>query len=123
MLHAFGVGDSERRKVDEGNGLQALWLHLHALEEFLRSLRSERKSIRDGFDTAKGDSGADQSFRNESTFFRMPLHYPRYTKGDYLQMPEWKLDALFKEYGLPSSGDIHQKRQDAISTFLWPDQQ
>ncbi|KAI4355194.1 hypothetical protein L6164_003988 [Bauhinia variegata] len=40
--------------------------------------------------------------------FQMPLHYPRYTQADYEKMPEWKLDCLLKEYGLPIIGDIHQ---------------
>jgi len=25
-------------------------------------------------------------------FFQMPLHYPRYSKKEYVDMPEWKLD-------------------------------
>ncbi|THU45622.1 hypothetical protein C4D60_Mb02t19920 [Musa balbisiana] len=29
--------------------------------------------------------------------FRMPLHYPRYTRADYESMPEWKLDYLLRE--------------------------
>ena len=31
-------------------------------------------------------------------YFQMPLHYPRYTSGDYEIMPEWKLDCLLREY-------------------------
>ncbi|EFJ30134.1 hypothetical protein SELMODRAFT_409804 [Selaginella moellendorffii] len=47
--------------------------------------------------------------------FRMPLHYPRYTKAEYEQMPEWLLDRLLEEYGLParSMGGLEAKRQDA----------
>ncbi|KAG4917029.1 hypothetical protein JHK87_054586 [Glycine soja] len=52
--------------------------------------------------------------------FQMPLHYPRYTQADYETMPEWRLDSLFKEYGLPIIGDLHQKRNFAIGAFLWP---
>jgi len=53
-------------------------------------------------------------------FFQMPLHYPRYTQKDYQDMPEWKLDGLLKEYGLPTHGDLAYKRQFAIGAFLWP---
>ncbi|KAL4397456.1 hypothetical protein AHAS_Ahas01G0193700 [Arachis hypogaea] len=34
--------------------------------------------------------------------FQMPLHYPRYTKGDYEIMEEWKVDLLLQQYGLAS---------------------
>lgn len=51
--------------------------------------------------------------------FQMPLHYPRYTRADYEIMPEWKLDCLLKEYGLPISGDVEQKRKFAMGAFLW----
>ncbi|KAI3979273.1 hypothetical protein MKX01_007749 [Papaver californicum] len=52
-------------------------------------------------------------------YFQMPLHYPRYTKAEYETMPEWKIDILLKEYGLPVTGDIAQKRQFAMGAFLW----
>jgi hypothetical protein len=51
--------------------------------------------------------------------FQMPLHYPRYTKADYETMPEWKLDCLLKQYGLPISGDVEHKRKFAMGSFLW----
>ncbi|PON71276.1 hypothetical protein PanWU01x14_074160 [Parasponia andersonii] len=51
--------------------------------------------------------------------FQMPLHYPRYTRGDYETMPEWKIDCLLKQYGLPISGDVEQKRKFAMGAFLW----
>ncbi|KAK8635540.1 hypothetical protein V6N13_004274 [Hibiscus sabdariffa] len=51
--------------------------------------------------------------------FQLPLHYPRYTKADYEAMPEWKLDCLLKEYGLPVSGDVEQKRNFVMGAFLW----
>ncbi|KAF8397418.1 hypothetical protein HHK36_016334 [Tetracentron sinense] len=51
----------------------------------------------------------------------MPLHYPRYTKKDYQDMPEWKLDKLLAQYGLPSLGDLAYKREFAMGAFLWPD--
>ncbi|KAE8676869.1 hypothetical protein F3Y22_tig00111582pilonHSYRG01430 [Hibiscus syriacus] len=52
--------------------------------------------------------------------FQMPLHYPKYTKADYEAMPEGKLNCLLKEYGLPVSGDVEQKRSFAMGAFLWP---
>ena len=51
--------------------------------------------------------------------FQMPLHYPRYTQAEYETMPEWRLDCLLKEYGLPITGDLQQKRKFAIGAFLW----
>ncbi|KZV20551.1 hypothetical protein F511_34484 [Dorcoceras hygrometricum] len=54
--------------------------------------------------------------------FRMPLHYPRYSKSDYESMPEWQLDRLLCEYGLPTSGDVNHKKSFAMGAFLWPDQ-
>lgn len=54
--------------------------------------------------------------------FQMPLRYPKYTKADYETMPEWQLDCLLLEYGLPVIlGDIEQKRKFAIGAFLWSD--
>ncbi|KDP44888.1 hypothetical protein JCGZ_01388 [Jatropha curcas] len=50
----------------------------------------------------------------------MPLHYPRYTKKDYQTMPEWQLDTLLAEYGLPVNGDLDYKREFAMGAFLWP---
>ncbi|KAH7548149.1 hypothetical protein JRO89_XS14G0073800 [Xanthoceras sorbifolium] len=44
-----------------------------------------------------------------------------YTKKDYQDMPEWKLDRLLSEYGLCASGDLAYKRQFAMGAFLWPD--
>ncbi|KAL8498576.1 hypothetical protein ACS0TY_021782 [Phlomoides rotata] len=54
--------------------------------------------------------------------FQMPLHYPRYTKTDYEKMPEWQLDRLLTQYGLPLAGDLHRKREFAMGAFLWPHQ-
>ncbi|KAJ7945013.1 Cytoplasmic tRNA 2-thiolation protein 1 [Quillaja saponaria] len=54
--------------------------------------------------------------------FQMPLHYPRFKKRDYETMPEWQLDRLLNEYGLPISGDVNQKRKFAMGAFLWPSQ-
>ena len=57
---------------------------------------------------------------NMSGHFQMPLHYPRYTKSDYENMPEWKLDCLLNQYGLPITGDVETKRKFAMGAFLWP---
>uniref|UniRef100_A0A0E0JY45 DUF7722 domain-containing protein n=1 Tax=Oryza punctata TaxID=4537 RepID=A0A0E0JY45_ORYPU len=54
--------------------------------------------------------------------FRMPLHYPRYKKADYEAMPEWRVDCLLREYGLPVDGDLDAKRRFAMGAFLWPGQ-
>ncbi|KQJ94289.1 hypothetical protein BRADI_3g09710v3 [Brachypodium distachyon] len=57
--------------------------------------------------------------------FQMPLHYPRYKKADYEAMPEWRVDCLLREYGLPPAAagdDVHSKRRFAMGAFLWPDQ-
>ena len=54
--------------------------------------------------------------------FRMPLHYPRYKKADYEAMPEWRVDCLLREYGLPVAGDLRAKREFAMGAFLWPNQ-
>ncbi|GJN34333.1 hypothetical protein PR202_gb22983 [Eleusine coracana subsp. coracana] len=54
--------------------------------------------------------------------FRMPLHYPRYKKADYEEMPEWRVDCLLREYGLPADGDLDSKRRFAMGAFLWPGQ-
>ena len=54
--------------------------------------------------------------------FRIPLHYPRYKKADYESMPEWRVDCLLREYGLPVDGDLDSKRKFAMGAFLWPGQ-
>ncbi|KAI4302402.1 hypothetical protein MLD38_038151 [Melastoma candidum] len=56
-----------------------------------------------------------------ASFFRVPLHYPKYRRQDYMTMPEWKLDGLLKEYGLSTSGDLSSKQEFAMGMFLWPD--
>ncbi|GJN34332.1 hypothetical protein PR202_gb22982 [Eleusine coracana subsp. coracana] len=64
-----------------------------------------------------------QGHKNCSSYaFQMPLHYPRYKKADYETMPEWRVDCLLREYGLPVSGDLESKRKFAMGAFLWPDQ-
>ncbi|KAG6734901.1 hypothetical protein I3842_01G293300 [Carya illinoinensis] len=59
--------------------------------------------------------------KNGVSFFQMPLHYPRYSRKEYLEMPEWKLDGLLAEYGLSTHGDLAYKREFAMGAFLWPD--
>jgi len=51
--------------------------------------------------------------------FQMPLHYPRYSREEYEAMPEWQLDRLLSEYGLPATGTVHHKRTFAMGAFLW----
>ncbi|KAF5728840.1 hypothetical protein HS088_TW21G00994 [Tripterygium wilfordii] len=51
--------------------------------------------------------------------FQMPLHYPRYTKVDYEEMEEWKLDLLLSQYGLCFNGTLEEKRAFAMGAFLW----
>ncbi|KGN56014.1 uncharacterized protein LOC105434788 [Cucumis sativus] len=63
--------------------------------------------------------GGDLNFQSG---FQMPLHYPRYTKRDYEEMEEGKLDLLLKQYGLCFDGTLEEKRAFAIGTFIWPDQ-
>ncbi|ESQ46764.1 hypothetical protein EUTSA_v10028146mg [Eutrema salsugineum] len=62
----------------------------------------------------------DNTSQNGSSCFKIPLHYPKYTKSDYEKMPEWQLDQLLREYGLPIIGDSYEKRKFAIGAFLWP---
>ncbi|KAK1350610.1 Melanin-concentrating hormone receptor [Heracleum sosnowskyi] len=55
--------------------------------------------------------------------FQMPLHYPRYSKTDYLKMEEWRVDLLLQQYGLNfEAKNIDEKRAFAMGAFLWPDQ-
>ncbi|XXG82208.1 hypothetical protein AAC387_Pa10g0205 [Persea americana] len=70
-----------------------------------------------------GGKGDEKRAKKSCWDFQMPLHYPRYTKADYETMPEWKLDCLLQEYGLPTIGGIGEKRTVAMGTFLWPSQQ
>nr|GMC65904.1 uncharacterized protein LOC104244657 [Ipomoea batatas]GMD61911.1 uncharacterized protein LOC104244657 [Ipomoea batatas]GME02977.1 uncharacterized protein LOC104244657 [Ipomoea batatas] len=66
-----------------------------------------------------GDSGGNGRERCGHAGFQMPLHYPRYTRSEYETMPEWKLDCLLTEYGLPIQGDVNHKRKFAMGAFLW----
>ncbi|KAK9145344.1 hypothetical protein Sjap_005247 [Stephania japonica] len=71
---------------------------------------------------AMGSSGPNGQVisRERCGYFEMPLHYPRYTKEDYENMPEWKLNCLLAQYGLPVTGDLQHKRKFAMGAFLWP---
>ncbi|KAL8050295.1 hypothetical protein ABFX02_06G074000 [Erythranthe guttata] len=62
--------------------------------------------------------GSNEGCRSK---FQMPLHYPRYTRKEYQDMPEWMVDQLLSDYGLPLVGDLVQKRHFAMGAFLWPD--
>ncbi|KAK3428566.1 hypothetical protein EUGRSUZ_E00074 [Eucalyptus grandis] len=64
-------------------------------------------------------NGRHQHPANPCTSFQMPLHYPRFTRADYEAMPEWKLDSLLREYGLPTTGSLCDKRDFAMGCFLW----
>ncbi|XP_074580537.1 uncharacterized protein LOC141836952 [Curcuma longa] len=57
--------------------------------------------------------------QRSSSRFQMPLHYPRYSRADYETMPEWKLNCLLQEYGLPAIGGVDDKRKFAMGAFLW----
>ncbi|CAH8368685.1 unnamed protein product [Eruca vesicaria subsp. sativa] len=63
--------------------------------------------------------GDDTRSKNQLNNFKIPLHYPKYTKSDYEKMPEWQLDQLLREYGLPIIGDSNEKRKFAVGAFLW----
>lgn len=52
--------------------------------------------------------------------FQMPVHYPRHKRADYETMPEWKLDFLLTQYGLPVFGNLEEKRSFTMGAFLWP---
>uniref|UniRef100_A0A2C9V2U7 DUF7722 domain-containing protein n=1 Tax=Manihot esculenta TaxID=3983 RepID=A0A2C9V2U7_MANES len=58
----------------------------------------------------------------ECNTFKMPLHYPSYSKEEYQDMAEWRLDLLLQQYGLPINGrSLAYKREMAICCFLWPE--
>lgn len=61
------------------------------------------------------------SKEDTGSIFQMPLHYPKYTKKDYEDMPDWKLDQLLVEYGFSTDGKLANKRKFVMGAFLWPD--
>uniref|UniRef100_A0A0E0JY46 DUF7722 domain-containing protein n=1 Tax=Oryza punctata TaxID=4537 RepID=A0A0E0JY46_ORYPU len=64
-------------------------------------------------------AAGEQQHGGGSSSFRMPLHYPRYKKAEYVVMPEWRVDCLLREYGLPVDGVLDAKRRFAMAAFLW----
>ena len=75
-------------------------------------------------ESLRGCGGAERKLGRDEQgingFFKMPLHYPKYSKAEYETMPEWEIDRLLSEYGLPSLGSVEQKRKFAMEAFLWP---
>ncbi|CAL9180255.1 unnamed protein product [Musa acuminata subsp. burmannicoides] len=69
---------------------------------------------------ADGEGQQHQQLRDGRGCFQMPVRYPTYTQADYEAMPEWKLNCILREYGLPVTGDIDDKRRFAMGAFLWP---
>ncbi|KAJ9171481.1 hypothetical protein P3X46_014844 [Hevea brasiliensis] len=67
-----------------------------------------------------GGGPSGEHAKDRCGYFQMPLHYPRYTQAEYEAMPDWKLDCLLKEYGLPITGNVEHKRKFAMGAFLWP---
>jgi hypothetical protein len=65
------------------------------------------------------NGGVEREQQGVGRRFQMPLHYPRYTRENYEVMPEWQLDRLLSDYGLPVQGTLHHKRSFAIGSFLW----
>ncbi|PQQ04183.1 hypothetical protein Pyn_24769 [Prunus yedoensis var. nudiflora] len=65
-----------------------------------------------------GRGRADEGKQQQRDFFKMPLHYPNYSKADYDSMPEWKLDRLLSEYGLPVVGSTAQIDQGVAYVLM-----
>ncbi|EEC72868.1 hypothetical protein OsI_06636 [Oryza sativa Indica Group] len=82
--------------------------------------KAEKTTAAAGGEQQHGGGGGGGGCGGSS--FRMPLHYPRYKKAEYEAMPEWRVDCLLREYGLPVDGNLDAKRRFAMGAFLWPDQ-
>ncbi|EEF38143.1 hypothetical protein RCOM_1481440 [Ricinus communis] len=83
------------------------------VEEVEESVADDKKPV--GLNMEKNGK------RTSDYTFKMPLHFPRYTKEQYEEMSEEKLDLLLQEYGLfVNHGDLDYKKQFAINAFLWP---
>ncbi|XP_050208739.1 uncharacterized protein LOC126659491 [Mercurialis annua] len=67
-------------------------------------------------------TGINNSNNNcDKNKFKMPLHFPRYTKEDYEKMSEDEIDRILQDYGLfVNNGDLGYKKQFAIGAFVWP---
>ncbi|GLJ18077.1 hypothetical protein SUGI_0319100 [Cryptomeria japonica] len=110
--HGHDHGDDD----DHASGSFArLMRRVYSLEDLLKKLRWERSAVQTGAEEEMLQGG-------EVCEFRMPLHYPKYSKADYESMAEWKLDILLRQYGLDVTGDVEYKREVAVGAFLWPDQ-
>merc|ERR1712113_832797 len=74
-----GVKKQESHDNDEhsGESFSRLMQRVHSLEDLLRKLRWER--------SAETKEEMAQS-HSQSDGFRMPLHYPNYSKADYESM-------------------------------------
>ncbi|MCO5590445.1 hypothetical protein L7F22_044415 [Adiantum nelumboides] len=115
---------------------------VRALESPLQGMQFDQKAARDHeWSSSSSSPSSPSSFPSSPTLmqqrsprlaytssfkkpdvpsvFQMPLHYPKYSQEDYDAMPEWKLDRLLEEYGLPVLGTLVEKKQYAIGVFLW----
>lgn len=92
------------------------------MRKYLNSSEKIMSTANHVFAMPRMGSNNQTSNNSKMCSFQMPVHYPRYQKSDYEAMPEWKLDCLLKQYGLPVNGDVNQKRKFAMGAFLWPSQ-
>ncbi|GLJ18078.1 hypothetical protein SUGI_0319110 [Cryptomeria japonica] len=110
--HGHNHGDDHDHA---GGSFARLMRRVYSLEDLLKKLRWERNAV-------QAVAKEEMLQAGEACEFRMPLHYPRYSKADYESMAEWELDILLRQYGLDVRGDVEYKRQFAVDAFLWPDQ-
>ncbi|KAG6493109.1 hypothetical protein ZIOFF_048086 [Zingiber officinale] len=128
QLHAVA-----RRKLQSAHAQQQspVKLHVVARRSFETCNQSQEElhvlARREPLETAmeamvaKPDHNAANFFTSSSDGgFHLPVHYPRYNKDDYEAMPEWELNRLLVQYGLPVAGDLTDKRGFAIGAFVWP---
>ncbi|CAI0440242.1 unnamed protein product [Linum tenue] len=94
------------------------------MAELMRGLLHSACHVLGGYNKDVADDGGYRAAAAPAaeTGFRMPLHYPRYSKRDYEAMEEWRLDLLLSQYGIRLAGTVDEKRAYAIGAFLWPDQ-
>merc|ERR1711915_102508 len=116
--------ENEKHNQSRGGGLWRVCSLEDIRKKLLRwersptALEAEAKAIQ----LENSFSGSLNGGGDGHCVFQIPVHYPRYSKANYESMPEWQLDNLFREYGLPIRGDLAYKRNYAIGAFLWPDQ-